>query len=159
MEGSTMEYIAEFNNTMKVFENGVVFSLATEIANQPSVRLVCGFALDGIIYFQTDCSMDKVKEIYSNPNVALCTECIQIFGKCIECGSPIDSNNQWFSQKYKQLFPQSYKKYSSLPNERIFGITPVLIKKWDTEDKVPRIIQIDIQNESLSMRYFKEYIT
>lgn len=121
--------------------------LATSINNLVSARTVSVLNIKGLFYFQTDRSMDKSKEIIANPNVALCLKEIQIKGTCRNLGSPNSDENRFFIERFKELFPSAYEKYSHLDNETVFEIKPILAKTWCYVDGYQCIEYIDFLSE------------
>ena len=105
-------------------------TLATSVNNIVSARTVSVVNIDGFLYFQTDRLMDKAKEIIINPNVALCLNEIQVKGHCHDIGNPNCDSNYFFIEKYKELFPNAFAKYSHLENETVFKVKPILAKTW-----------------------------
>ena len=67
------------------------------------------------IYFQTDRTFRKYKQIKENPQVSLCIDNIQMEGYCEQVGIP--SDNAEFVDVYKKHFLNSYTRYSCLKNE------------------------------------------
>lgn len=127
--------------------------LSTSCNNIVSSRMMSIVIIDNIFYFQTDCTFKKYNQIIKNPNVALCTDNIQIEGICTEAGKPI--NNKLFCNVYKSCFPNSYTLYSKIENERLFYIQPKLIQKWIYINEKPFIETYDFENKIYMKR---EYI-
>jgi len=151
------EFNEQFELIMNMFANGVVFALATENNHQPSVRSISGFSLNNKIYFQTDMLMEKANEIKDNPKVAISYEGIQIKGICTEIGRLDSIENKWFSDLFKVLFPNAYKKYSHVETERIYEIEPLLIKSWGDKDGIPCIRYIDVCDKKCRITVYEEY--
>lgn len=152
-----MEFSELFDSVMKRFEDGATFALATISDGKPSVRTMCGFSLADKIYFQTDSLMDKVADIKENANIAICIGEIQIQGICIELGHPLNNENSWFIEKYKEIYPEAYTKYSHVRTEKIYEIKPTYIKIWSKQGKVPIIIYIDVDKRKYEIKLFEEY--
>lgn len=146
-----------YDVVMKKFSEGRTFSLATVRNGQPTVRTMSGFSLKGKIYFQTDSLMDKAIDIKNNSHVALCLDEIQIQGNCAEVGHPYDKSNSWFVDIFKGFFPKAFSQYSHIETERVYEITPSLVKIWGKHDGVPSLVCLDIDNKKHEIKLFEEY--
>ncbi len=132
-----------------------VGSLATIDANSnPAVRTVSMLLIDGCIYFQTDSMMDKAREIQANNNVAVCIDGVQIKGYCKECGKV--SEESVFEDRYKEIFPSAYEKYSHLENERVYKISPVWIKCWSYLDNQACYEIYDLTEKKYIVEYYQK---
>ena len=105
------------------------------------------------LYFQTDKTFRKYRQIAQNPNLSLCIDNIQIEGRCKEIGRPLENNE--FLQKFQRCFPDSYKRYSLLENEVLFEMTPTYIERWVYIDSVPFIEIYDVSNEEYRLDEYK----
>ncbi len=119
------------------FGKGKAMVLSTSENNIVSSRMMSVVAIDGGFYFQTDITFRKYRQLSSNPNVALCTDNVQIEGICVELGHPLD--NAAFCERFRESFKGSYDAYTSLKNERLFCVTPLYIERWVYIDSVPYI--------------------
>lgn len=102
-----------------------------------SSRMVSVVILDGLFYFQTDCTMKKYQQLMDNPAVALCTDNVQIEGVCRDIGQPLE--HQAFVERYDHCFHKSFLNYSGLHDERLLAVTPTFIQKWVYENGVPYV--------------------
>lgn len=109
--------------------------LSTSLNDYVASRTMSIIIIDRRLYFQTDKASQKYSQLHKNPNVSLCMDNIQIEGKCVEIGIPTD--NLLFCELYKKHFPTAYDMYSRLPNERLFCVKPLYIKKWLYVDGQP----------------------
>jgi len=57
-----------------------VMALATSVSDHVTVRNVSCIFYDGLVWFKTDINFRKTKQIFANPNVALCWSGVQIEG-------------------------------------------------------------------------------
>ena len=138
------EFLNEYNDILSVFNKGKTMVLSSCEDNKVSSRMMSIVAIQGRLFFQTDCTFRKYEQLKGNSNVSLCIDNIQIEGKCEELGHPLD--NEEFCKIYKTYFMDSYNNYSALKNERLFMVTPVFIEKWLYIEGVPYIEQYDIEN-------------
>ena len=124
--------------------------LSTSENDIVSSRMMSVILIDGTLYFQTDCTFRKYRQISNNRNVALCIDNIQIEGICEELGHPLD--NADFCRQFEECFKGSFDAYTSLENERLFAVKPVFIERWVYENGIPFIETFDIvkQNYSIS---------
>ncbi len=103
-------------------------TLVTSVAEKVSARTVSVVLLVDKFYFQTDIKLPKYAQLIANPNVALCVNDMQIQGVCTELGKPSDFPD--FITAYRAGFPDAYKRYTNLPDERVFAVTPTYIERW-----------------------------
>ena len=106
--------------------------LSTAVGDTVDSRMMSIVQFNEKFYFQTDCKMNKYRQMKLNPNFSLCFDNISIQGKCREIGIPAE--NKTFCNLYSKYFSRAYQLYSHLENEVLFEITPTLIKVWDYED-------------------------
>lgn len=126
------------------FGKGRPMVLSTSEKDKVSSRMMSVVLMDGRFWFQTDRTMKKYRQLSANRNAALCADNIQIEGICEEKGHPLE--NAAFCELYKECFRGSFNAYSSLKNERLFALTPVLIERWIYQDGVPYEETFDIEN-------------
>lgn len=102
------------------------------------------------IYFKTDKDFRKTKQLYENPNVALCYGGIQVEGTAKNCGLVVDEPGRVFEGLYKKHLWGSYNKYSHEDSEIIIEVTPKFVEVWDTsEDNYAYQIFIDFDKKRL----------
>ncbi len=70
------------------FGNGRTMVLSTSENDIVSSRMMSIIQIEGV-YFQTDLTFKKYRQLLSNPNVALCIDNIQIEGVCEELEHPL----------------------------------------------------------------------
>lgn len=131
-----------YNAFLSDFGKGRKMVLSTAENNRVSSRMMSVVQIDGVFYFQTDLTLNKYRQILSNPNVALCIDNIQIEGTCEEIGHPLQ--NDLFCNAFKDCFKGSYDAYTSLKNERLFAVKPTFVERWIYKDSIPYIETFDI---------------
>ena len=135
------------------FGLGKKMVLSTCVNNQVSSRMMSLVLLDGKFYFQTDLNLRKYQQLKSNPNVALCIDNFQIEGVCRELGHP--SENPDFCEEYEKSFKNSYDRYTSHAQERLFVVKPCYIQKWIYEDGEPFVEIFDLGEGSYSKTLYR----
>ena len=134
------------------FGNGRKMVLSTAENNRVSSRMMSVVQIDGVFYFQTDLTLNKYRQILSNPNVALCIDNIQIEGLCEENGHPLQ--NEAFCNGFQECFKGSYDTYTSLKNERLFAVKPTFIERWIYRDGVPYIETFDVNAHEYNLTQY-----
>lgn len=147
-------FIQAVNIMMEKINPGNKMVLATRSGDGVAARTVSIVAHDNAFYFQTGIDMVKAKEIKECSNVALCFKGIEIKGICVQIGKPTDENNKWFVEAFKELYPSAYEKYSHLEQERIYKVTPKLIKIWEYRGDLPGIQIIDFDSQSVDYQVY-----
>lgn len=123
---------------------GRTMVLSTSLNDRVTSRMMSIVALEGRMYFQTDCALPKYEQLKGNPNVALCADNIQIEGRCEELGKP--SADEAFCTAYQKCFPTSFTRYTFLPGERLFMVTPARVQRWRYLDGKPCVETFDVKN-------------
>lgn len=130
-----------------------IMVLSTSLNDIVTSRPMSILILDGELYFQTDRTFRKYAQLMGNPSVALSAANIQIEGQCKEIGVPRDNLNFW--NAYKEHFTNSFHRYSSLENERLFVVTPTFIERWTYIDNIPYMETFDIPNHKYILKQYK----
>ncbi|MBN2353052.1 MAG: pyridoxamine 5'-phosphate oxidase family protein [Spirochaetales bacterium] len=103
-------------------------ALATSTNNRTTCRMV-SCVNDGLtVFFQTSTDSLKFEQLAANPNVALCFGNASLEGKAEILGHP--SDEPAFMARYEARHPASFKRYSSLDEERVVRVSPRLITLW-----------------------------
>jgi uncharacterized pyridoxamine 5'-phosphate oxidase family protein len=111
--------------------------LATSSDDRVTARTM-GYVNKGLtIYFQTDKTSLKVKQIERNPNVALCGANVQIEGLARIRNHPLDPSNREFIDLLKKKHTLAFNTYSHLKNEIVIEVEPRLIIFWKYIDDKP----------------------
>lgn len=140
------EFLIEFNK-------GKTMVLSSSEGNKVTSRMMSIVLVNGLFYFQTDKTFRKYKQLISNPQVALCTENIQIEGVCEEIGHPMA--NDLFCSVYKECFCGSFNRYSSLKNERLFIVKPTYVERWIYIDGVPFMETFNVENQEYELTEYE----
>lgn len=132
-----------------------IMALASSVNDYVMVRNVSCLFYDNKVYFKTDKNFRKTKQLYENPQVALCWSGVQIEGIAENKGLVIDEPERKFEKLYKEHLWGSYNKYSHEDTEILIEVTPKYVEVWDTsEDNYAFQIFIDFDNKSVEV---KEY--
>lgn len=127
--------------------------LSTSYQDKVTSRMMSIIVLDGCFYFQTDRTFRKYEQMKKNSNVALCIDNFQIEGVCRELGHP--SENPDFCEEYEKSFKNSYDRYTSHAQERLFVVKPCYIQKWIYEDGEPFVEIFDLGEGSYSKTLYR----
>lgn len=146
-------FTEKFNEFLAEFNNSKAMVLSSSANNKVTSRMMSIVCMNGLFYFQTDKTSRKYHQLISNPQVALCTENIQIEGICEEAGHPI--SNPSFCSIYKECFASSFHRYSFLKNERLFVVKPTYAERWKYIDNVPYMEIFDIENQTYELTKYE----
>ncbi len=147
------DFMQAVGAVMEKINSGNEMVLATRDGDGVAARTISVVVYDNAFYFQTGIDMAKAKEIEKCSNVALCFKGIEIKGICVQVGK-LDETNRWFTDMFKKLYPSAYEKYSHLEQERIYKVTPQIIKSWEYHGNVPSIKIIDFESCSVSYQVY-----
>jgi general stress protein 26 len=149
---SYLEYHKEFENFITELKAIKIMVLATSAEDRVTARSVSVVAIKDCIYFQTDVTMVKARQIRMNQRVALCSGNLQIEGQAEIIGPWI--NNKEILEEYKKEHYNAYEKYKHWSTEVVIKIQPNKIKKWEYIDEKPYIYELDINKKTVRL---KEY--
>ena len=124
-----------------------IMSLSTCVDNHVSSRSMSIIVYNGNFYCQTDETYPKFKQIVQNSNVALCYNNFSIEGECSVIGHPLDEDNNFFAERFKQYFNGSFEAYTALPTEKLLEIIPKLIYTWEYKHSKPYKEYYDFVNQ------------
>lgn len=141
------------DEAMELLSNKKVAVLATSSSDRVTARSVSYIVLNSRIYFQTDKTFLKYKQMIKNPNVALCIDNIQIEGSAKIKGHPFAEENRAFIEEFKKVHNGSFNAYSHMENEVVVEIEPISITLWEYEEGKPLRDFLDLQNR----RAYREY--
>lgn len=147
-----MGFQEEYTKFYKEFGESKKMVLSTSLNDIVTSRTMSIIVLDEKIYFQTDKTLRKYRQLKGNSNVSLCIDNIQIEGYCEEVGRPLE--NIEFSHAFKKHFLSSYTSYTSLKNERLFEVIPTRIERWLYIDSAPYIEIFDVANKRYSLNQY-----
>lgn len=142
------------DEVMELLRNKKVAVLATSSSDRVTARSVSYVVLNSRIYFQTDKTFLKYKQIIKNPNVALCIDNIQIEGNARIKGHPFDEENKAFIEEFKKVNNGSFNAYSHMENEVVVEIEPVSITLWKYEEGKPLRDFLNLQNKKAYREYY-----
>ena len=80
-----------------------IMALASSVNDYVMVRNVSCLFYDHKIYFKTDKNFRKTKQLYENPQVALCWSGVQVEGIAANKGLVIDEPGHRFQELYKKF--------------------------------------------------------
>ena len=90
------------------FGHDTLLSVATMDGNRPAVRIVDSFYEDGVFYTVTYALSNKMSQIKSNPQVAVCGEWFTAHGIGENIGHPRDERNIDIMDKLRVVFAEWY---------------------------------------------------
>lgn len=130
-----------------------IMALASSVNDYVMVRNVSCLFYDHKIWFKTDKNFRKTKQLYQNPQVALCWSGVQIEGLAADKGLVTDEPDRRFEKLYQEHLWGSYNKYSHEDTEIIIEVSPRFVEIWDTsEDNYAYQIFIDFEKESVEVK-------
>lgn len=132
-----------------------IMALASSVNDYVMVRNVSCLFYDQKVYFKTDKEFRKTKQIFENPQVALCWSGVQIEGMAENKGLVVDEPDRRFEKLYKKFLWGSYNKYSHEDTEIIIEVTPKFVEIWDTsEDNYAYQIFIDFAKKDVTVKQY-----
>lgn len=134
-----------------------IMALASSVNDYVMVRNVSCLFYDQKVYFKTDMNFRKTKQLYENPQVALCWSGVQIEGIAENKGLVVDEPDRRFEKLYEKFLWGSYNKYSHEDTEIIIEVTPKFVEVWDTsEDNYAYQIFIDFDKQSVEVKQYDD---
>lgn len=134
-----------------------IMALASSVKDYVMVRNVSCLFYDEKIWFKTDKNFRKTKQLFENPNVALCWSGVQIEGTAKNCGLVVEEPGRIFEKAYRKYLWESYNKYSHEDSEIIIEVTPRYVEIWDTsEDGYAYQIFIDFEHRSVEVKPYDQ---
>ena len=135
-----------------------IMALASSFNDYVMVRNVSCLFYDEKVYLKTDKNFRKTKQLYENPQVALCWSGVQIEGIAENKGLVVDEPDRRFEKLYKEFLWGSYNKYSHEDTEIIIEVTPKFVEIWDTsEDNYAYQIFIDFNTKSVEVKQYDNF--
>lgn len=132
-----------------------IMALASSVNDYVMVRNVSCLFYDQKVYFKTDKEFRKTKQLFENPQVALCWSGVQIEGVAENKGLVVDEPDRRFEKLYKKFLWGSYNKYSHEDTEIIIEVTPKFVEIWDTsEDNYAYQIFIDFAKKEVTVKQY-----
>lgn len=111
-----------------------IMALASSVNDYVMVRNVSCLFYDQKIYFKTDREFRKTKQLFENPQVALCWSGIQVEGIAENKGLVVEEPGRLFEKGYKEFLWNSYNAYNHEDTEIIIEVSPKYVEVWDTSD-------------------------
>lgn len=112
-----------------------IMALASSVKDHVMVRNVSCLFYDGKIWFKTDKNFPKTKQLYENPNVALCWNGVQVEGTARITGLVAEEPGKKFAGLYEKYLKNSYNRYSHEDTEILVEVTPGFVELWDTDER------------------------
>ena len=132
-----------------------IMALASSVNDYVMVRNVSCLFYDNKVYFKTDKNFRKTRQLFQNPQVALCWSGVQIEGTAQNKGLVVDEPDRRFEQLYKKHLWGSYNKYSHEDTEILIEVTPKFVEIWDTsEDNYAYQIFMDFDKEAVEVKQY-----
>lgn len=135
--------------------NSKIMALASSSNDYVMVRNVsCVFYHDKI-YFKTDKNFRKTKQLFENPQVAMCWNGVQVEGIAKNLGLVIDEEGRTFETLYKKYLWGSYNAYSHVDTEILIEVTPKFVEIWDQDEKEHAFQTfIDFDEKKVEVQYY-----
>ena len=111
-----------------------IMALASSVNDYVMVRNVSCLFYDDKIYFKTDKNFRKTQQLFKNPQVALCTDGVQVEGIAKNLGLVVNEEGRRFEKLYKKYLWQSYNAYSHEESEILIEVTPKFVEIWDEDE-------------------------
>jgi len=103
----------------ELFSRDYTFVLATVQEDKPSQRVVDTYYSEGAFWIVTYGQSRKVKEIATNPNVALCNTFHAFSGKAYNAGHPLQESNKEIREKLIKVFEPWYFAHNNEADENM----------------------------------------
>ena len=130
-----------------------IMALASSVNDYVMVRNVSCLFYDDKIYFKTDKNFRKTKQLFENPQVALCWSGIQVEGVAENKGLVVDEPGRRFEKSYKEFLWNSYNAYSHEDTEILIEVSPKYVEVWDTsEDQYAYQLFIDFDKKEVEVK-------
>lgn len=146
------------NEIFNLLGDSLTMVLATCSDNKVTARNMSCIIIDTKIYFQTDKTFIKYKQMIENSNVALCKDNIQIEGIAKIKGHPFNEENKEFSRIYEKSYKGSYDTYSHMSNEVVVEVQPTFITMWKYKNGQPFRDFLDIQKNKAYREFYNTNI-
>lgn len=134
-----------------------IMALASSHNDYVMVRNVSCVFYNDKIYFKTDKNFRKTKQLFANPQVALCWNGVQVEGTAKNLGLVIEEEGRTFETLYKKHLWGSYNAYSHMDTEILIEVTPTFVEIWDQDDKEHAFQTfIDFEKKDVVVKYYDE---
>lgn len=130
-----------------------IMALASSLNDYVMVRNVSCLFYDEKIYFKTDKNFRKTRQLFENPQVAMCWSGVQVEGIAKNKGLVTEEPGHRFEEGYKKYLWESYNKYSHTDTEILIEVTPKYVEVWDTsEDGYAYQLFIDFEKKEVEVK-------
>ena len=121
-----------------------------------SASQMCVVACDTTLFFQTDSSFEKARNIKENPNVAITINNVYFKGKASIIGYAKD--NEYFVNKMKEKHYKTYENYTNLNDQILIKVELSECRIWGIwnnidnyrSEKEEAIKVLDFKNKQLT---------
>lgn len=135
--------------------NSKIMALASSSKDYVMVRNVSCVYYHDKIYFKTDKNFRKTKQLFENPQVAMCWNGVQVEGIARNLGLVIDEEGRIFETLYKKYLWGSYNAYSHVDTEILIEVTPKFVEIWDQDEKEHAFQTfIDFEKKKVEVQYY-----
>lgn len=135
-----------------------IMALGSSSHDKVMVRNVSCLFYNDKVYFKTDKNFRKTKQLFENPQVALCFHNIQIEGIACNCGLVVDEPGRVFEGLYKEYLWGSYNAYSHEDSEIIIEVSPTFVEIWDCdEENYAYQLFIDFKKHEVQLEMYDEH--
>lgn len=149
----SISYEDAVGRMFEMLGNSKIMALASSLNDYVMVRNVSCLFYDDKIYFKTDKNFRKTKQLFENPQVALCWSGIQVEGLAENKGLVADEPGKRFEKGYKEILWNSYNAYSHVDTEILIQVTPKHVEVWDTSDgQYAYQLFIDFDNRTVEVK-------
>lgn len=147
-----LDFKALENEVMGMLDKRKIIVLATCSDNIVTARSMSYVMVNNKICFQTSTAFKKYEQIANNPNVALCTDNIQIEGIAAIKNNPYEKKE--FLELFKKVHRGSFDKYSHMQSEVVIEVEPTFVTLWKYEDGNPLRDFLDRRNRKAYRKYY-----
>lgn len=130
-----MQYEQALENFYTKLGTHKIMALASSLSDIVTVRNVSCIHYNNKIYFKTDRTFRKTKQLLANSNVALCFGGVQIEGTACNLGLVTSEPEGTFEKKYAEYWATSYNAYPHKESEILIEVTPHFVEIWDQDEK------------------------
>jgi general stress protein 26 len=148
-------YEKELEKFIQFLMSHSIWVLATGTGNEISARSMSIINIGTKIYFQTDIHFEKYEHLQRNSNVALCCGNFQIKGHSKILGSTTDIANVDIMNRYKEIHPDSYSRYSNKKTSCLIEIEPTSVQIWDYLESEPYITNINFELKTINIKKYE----
>jgi hypothetical protein len=132
--------------------------LSTCAGNRVTARTVSCACFGEEVLFLSWGHHTKCKQIRENPNIALCHANLQLEGRALILGNPLEPVNKASADKFREKQPLIFEQFSKIPGMQLVKVTLTSLMSWTQDNKGHRIDHFDFEKrEFKSVRPWEEY--